>query len=102
MSFEVYPIESEHAFTGEENQFLCSTCHRPRAMHYRYHFHAKADADSLFQKPFIRFGRHPRFTPPGRMSDEPMPEISPRLKANAQRIRQMEQDALKAYLSTPT
>lgn len=46
MSLFRNPLE-EHTFTGSPNDFLCSRCGRPRAMHLRYPFHPKRDPIAL-------------------------------------------------------
>ena len=104
MSFETYPIESEHAFSGPENEFLCSVCHRPRLLHYRYPFHPKPDPAHFFEGPYLPFrGPHTRFTKPGYAKrkdrdDEPI-YISPHQRANAERIRKQERESVLKYVN---
>lgn len=58
-----HPLE-RHEFTGSE--FLCSHCHRPRALHYHDGFVPNHEPSHLSQDPACRYrGPHPRWTRPG-------------------------------------
>ena len=96
------PIE-EHSFKGHKNDFLCQECHRPRAMHFRYPFHPGESLHFVSMDPAARYGRHPRFTPKGKVSAKDKQfesdiDVSPRRRESVERVRQFERVQLSKLI----
>lgn len=47
-----------HVFEGGGNDFLCSVCERPRALHQRYPFTPRPDREEWFAKPYVSYRGH--------------------------------------------
>jgi hypothetical protein len=98
-SFVVHPVE-RHDFSAGQDDFLCSVCHRPRALHARYPFVPRRDRDYPPEEFSVRYrGPHPRFSRVGAANPEKVPVITASSVAYARRVRYAEESAMRRALS---